>query len=303
MNVRYIFFAVCVIALVAFAAPSFAFAQSPDRITQLDIAVWPEFDDPRVLVQYDGTLTAQDGYPREISLDIPANAQLLATAYQDEQKQFLNTDPATVTDAGNGMKRVTFKTPKPNFHLEYYDDAIQGAPDKTIDFVYNATLPADSVQIQVQQPLKSENFKTTPASALISEGMHGFKYHIFNYPGMAANQAYKLQIAYTKTDPNPSMKNVVPPETAPQANPVDAAVPTNPQQLYILIGIGVALALGLLALWMWYARRQPRLALAGAGGGSTNNKRAERVNAFCSQCGTGLRANDNFCPKCGAKRK
>lgn len=305
MNVRHFLIALGIVSLAALAAPAFTFAQTPERISQLDIAVWPEFDDPRVLVQYDGTLAAQDGYPREVSFLIPATAQLIATAYQDEQKQYLNTDPATVTDAGSGQKRVTFKTPKPNFHLEYYDDAIQGAPDKTLAFAYTALLPADSVQVQIQQPLKSENFKTTPAAALISEGMHGFKYHIFNYPGIAANQDLKLAIAYTKSDPNPSMQNVVPPatsnQTAPQTNAADTSTALSTQQIFILVGAGVALALGLLALWMWYSRRQPRLAYAGGSGGS--GKRAERATGFCSQCGSGLHAGDNFCPKCGAKRK
>ncbi|MBI4675249.1 MAG: zinc ribbon domain-containing protein [Chloroflexi bacterium] len=303
MNVRHIFLAVCVLSLITLAVPSFSFAQTPDRIGSLDISVWPEFDDPRVLVQYDGTLVAQNNYPRELSFYIPASATLVATAYKDESQQYLNTEPPTVTDAGNGLKRVSLKTPKPNFHLEYYNDAIKGAPDKQFDFVYTASLPADSVQIQVQQPLKADNFKTAPAAALVSEGMHGFKYHIFNYPGLAADQVLKLQINYTKTDPNPSMQNVVPPETAPQSNPADAAVASDPQRLYMMVGIGIAVALGLLLLWFWYTRRQPRLAFAGSNSGAASSKKAERASGFCSQCGNGLHAGDNFCPKCGAKRK
>ena len=129
MNVRHVLVVLCVLSLAAFAAPLTALAQSPDRITQLDISVWPEFDDPRVLVQLDGTLAAQDGYPRELVFYMPATGQLLATAYKDEQQQFLNTEPATVTDAGNGLKRIAFKVPKSNFHVEYYDDAIKGSSD------------------------------------------------------------------------------------------------------------------------------------------------------------------------------
>ena len=303
MNVRSFFLLMGVLLLVTLAAPSFAIAQTPERITNLDISVWPEFDDPRVLVQYDGNLASQNGYPREVAFYIPSSAVLTATAYQDESQQFLNTDPATVTDAGNGLKRVTFKVPKPHFHLEYYDDAIRGTPDKTLEFFYTAILPADSVEIQVQQPLKAENFKIAPAAAMISEGMHDFKYHIFNYPGAAADQTLKLQINYTKTDPNPSIQNVVPPETAPQTNPTDAAVPTDPQQIYMLVGAGIVLALGLLALWLWYTRRQPQLAFAGASNRAANSKKVERATGFCSQCGNSMHASDNFCPKCGAKKR
>lgn len=302
MNVRSFFLVLYALLLLGVAAPLSAFAQSGERIANLDISVWPEFDDPRVLVQFDGDLAAQTEYPRDVSFYIPSGAVLTATAYQDESQQLLNTDPATISDASNGLKRVTFRVPKPHFHLEYYDDAIRGAPDKTLAFAYTASLPADSVQIQVQQPLKAEGFKIAPAAALISDGMHDFKYHIFNYPGVTAEQAVKLQINYTKTDPNPSIQNVVPPETAPQANPGDTAFATNPQQVYLFVGAGVILALGLLALWMWYKRRQPQLAFAGTSGGALG-KRAERATGFCAQCGSALHAGDNFCPKCGAKRK
>ncbi len=301
MNVRTLFFAFGALALITLAAPAFAMAQTPERITNLDISVWPEFDDPRVLVQYDGNLAAQNDYPREISFYIPTSAVLTATAYQDESQQFLNTDPATVTDAGNGLKRVTFKVPKPHFHLEYYDDAIKGTPDKSLAFAYTALSPADSVQIQVQQPLKADNFKIAPAAALISEGMHDFKYHIFNYTSIAADQELKLQINYTKADPKPSLQNVVPPETAPQTNAADNAVAPDPQQTYLLVGAGVILALGLLALGMWYMRRQPRLAFAGMSAGT--GKRAQHAVGFCGQCGSALHAGDNFCPKCGAKKR
>jgi hypothetical protein len=301
MSVRLVFLVLSALLLITLSAPAFALAQSPERIANLDISVWPEFDDPRVLVQYDGNLAAQNEYPREVAFYIPASAVLTATAYQDESQQFLNTDPPMISDAGNGLKRVTFRVPRPHFHLEYYHDAIQGAPDKTIEFAYTALLPVDSVQLQVQQPLRADNFEIAPAAALISEGMHDFKYYIFNYPGIAADQVLKLQISYTKTDPNPSIENVVPPETAPQANPVANAVATEPSQLYLLIGAGIILALGLLALWMWYTRRQPHLAFAGATGGV--GKKAERATGFCGQCGGVLHAGDNFCPKCGKKQR
>lgn len=309
MKVRNLYLLLGVLSLLALVTPSFAFAQSADRITKLDIQVWPEFDDPRVLVQYDGELAAQKDFPRQIAFYIPSTAVLTATAYQDESQQLLKTDPATVTDNGNGTKRVAFSVPKPHFHLEYYDDAIKGAPDKSFEFVYTALLPADSVQIQVQQPLKAENFKTVPAAALISDGMHDFKYHIFNYPGAAADQALKLQVSYTKTDPNPSIQNVVAPtpasqdaaQTAPQAAAADTALAANPQQVYLFAAAGIVLALGLLALWMWYTRRQPALAFAGAS--KPTGRKPEQATGFCSQCGNPLHGGDNFCPKCGAKRK
>lgn len=306
MKVRILILVLGALALLTLGRPALTSAQGPDKLTSLTINVWPEFDDPRVLVQYDGQLAAKDGYPRDVSVYVPATAAVAATAYADESQQLLNTDPPTIKDASNGLKLVTIKLPKPNFHIEYYDDAIKGAPDKTLDFTYTAFQPADQVSFKIQQPLKAEKFTTAPAAALVSEGMHDFKYHIFNYPGIAANQALKVQVSYTKTDPNPSIQNVVPPATSEQpvtdtAAATDTALGLSTQQLAILLGAAVVLALGLLALWMWFTRRQPRLALAGLSSGNSKGDRA--TGGFCGQCGSALHAGDHFCPKCGAKRK
>lgn len=306
MRVQHLFLALGILALAALATPRLTLAQTPERIASLQIAVWPEFDDPRVLVQYDGELAVKDGFPRDVSFYVPANAALTATAYADDQQNLLNTDPATVVDAGNGLQRVTFNLPKPHFHLEYYADSIKGAPDKSLEFVYNALLPADQLSIEVQQPLTAERFSTVPAAALVSDGMHNFKYHIFNYPGVAAGQAIKLQINYSKSDPKPSVENVKPPEsaagsTAAQSDLASAAAPT---QLTVLVAGGVTLALALLALWMWLGRRQTRFAFAKPGGSAPSAKTNQSDRSgFCGQCGNALHANDNFCPRCGAKRK
>lgn len=302
MNVRTFLLSLCALAAFLLGAPALASAQTTDRISKLDILVWPEFDDPRVLVQYDGELSTTGAYPREVAFYIPSGASLAATAYADESNQLFNTDPAKVTDAGNGFSRVTFSIPKSHFHVEFYHDAIKGTPDKSLDFVYKAVLPSEQVRLEVQQPLKAENFATDPVAALQSDGMHDFKYHIFNYPSLASDQLLEVKVTYTKTDPNPSLQNVVPPETAPATAPEAAA--GDPNQVYILAGIGVAFALGLLALWMWFSRRQPRFALALGNGGSGTSRKGEKPGGgFCGQCGYGLRASDNFCPRCGTKRK
>jgi hypothetical protein len=278
MNVRYLLLALSLSALAALGIPALTHAQTPDRIASLDISVWPEFDDPRVLVQYDGQLAAKDGYPRDVSFYVPSGAAVTATAYEDDTQKLLNTDPATIADAGNGLKRVTFKLPKPHFHLEYYNDMIKGAPDKSFEFAYTPLLPADQINVQVQQPLKADKFTTVPPAAQVQEGMHGFKYYLFSYQTVAAEQPVKVQVSYVKTDPNPSLQNVTPPQTSPQTStqttPTAAeAQPTDPQQLYLIVGLGAIAALGVLAVWMWYRSRVPHLALALAGGDAGSKSR------------------------------
>lgn len=307
MRIHSFLIALCILSLAALAAPAFVHAQSSERIADLEISVWPEFDDPRVLVQYDGNLGATDGYPRDVSFYIPASASLTATAYEDESQKLLNSDPPTLSEPKDGFKLVTFKLPKPHFHVEYYDDALKGNPDKTLAFAYRAKMPADQVRIEIQQPLKAENFRTMPAAALQSDGAHNFKYHIFNYPGVSADQALTINASYTKTDPSPSIQNVVAPDPGAQTAPSPANTETvgfGPEQTYFIAGAALLFAIGLLAVWMWYSRRQPRLVPAAASAARHKGaKAASGSGSYCGQCGLELRTGDNFCPRCGAKRR
>src|SRR4030042_1101938 len=68
------------VALVLMAAigipPGQAGSESNPRITRLAVSVMPEYDQPRVLVSYHGELNADVPLPLEVSLRIPADADI-----------------------------------------------------------------------------------------------------------------------------------------------------------------------------------------------------------------------------------
>ncbi len=284
--------------LLALSPTPGAVAQSNDRLANLTILVWPEYDDPGVLVQYDGEIALKENSPRELSLLVPAGARVIATAYVDAKGEYLNTDPWKVQDAGDGYSRLTFSLPVPHFHLEFYYNPLQGAPDKTMDLLYKAAQPAEKVHLEIQEPLKADKFKTTPATANQVTRMHDFKYHIFDYPSLDAGQILRVQVSYTKTDPNPSIAYIAAPEQA-STEPLPSSNAILP---IALVAMGVAV--GLLGFLAWRFRRgeTPGAAYATIGNTGKRNRRRAAV-AFCSQCGHGLEADDNFCPQCGARRR
>jgi len=285
--------------LFAFAPQPLA-AQSPDRIATLSISVWPEYDDPSVLVIYDGEFANKDGYPREVAFLVPASAKINATAYGNTNGEFFNTDPWKTQDAGNGWTRVLFTIPQPMFHVEYYYSPLQGSPDKKMEYVFNATSAADSVQLEIQEPLKATNFKTDPVAATQTARGHDFKYHVFQFSNVAAGQNLKVQVSYTKTDPNPSVANIsVPANSLPSDSALNAN--TSPSNNWILpVGIGAGgVALAVLGFLAWRMRREsndePRRRM--------RNKKSQGAVAFCHECGSALRSQDVFCSKCGTQRK
>ncbi len=290
------------LAFFAFSIAPVALADDNDRLANLTIEVWPEYDKPLVLVQYDGEVAVKENLPRDISFFIPASADLAATAYLDANGDYLNIpDAPTIQDAGDGFKRVTFKLPVPHFHLEYYYNPLQGSPDKTMDFVYKAAQSAENVELGIQQPLKAENFKTDPATQVQTTDPHNFTYHIFSYPSLNAGQVERIHVSYTKTDPNPSIANLPKPASAPTN--AESALSNSPPSLPAVLIAG-SVALMALGGFAWWSRRRNELETAPARADtSRRRKRGQGTTGFCVECGRALQADDIFCPRCGTRRR
>ena len=306
MKKRMLFFC----AMIAFAlwitctAPSSALAQDSNRLSKLAIAVWPEYDQPSVLVLIDGTLADPANLPRPVSILIPATARLVVTTWTNADGTFAPEQPSQSDNGANGYTRVTFTTNTANYHVEYYDDLLRGAPDKSMTFVYKAAAPADQVTLSIQQPLKASNFKTDPPSASTRNSPDGFKFSDLQFPSLAVDQTITAQVKYTKSDPNPS---VLP--ASPTPLPVIVApAPASPwNNVFILVALVVIGLVAVVGFFLFQRSREP----VSAQGPARNRSRrgAERggaINnfaAFCTQCGYGLASTDVFCPKCGTKRR
>ncbi len=297
MQTRILLFFLTALALSANPTLS-VHAESPDRIANLSISVWPEYDDPSVLVIYDGEFADKTGFPRLVAFLVPSGARINATAYTDSKGDYLNTDPWKTEDAGNGLMRVIFTLPAPGFQVEYYYNPLQGAPNKTMDFVYTSAHTVDQVQLRVQEPLKSSDFKTNPAAALQTAGGHDFKYHVFQFTNLAIGQKLQVQISYTKTDPNPSIANITAPQPAP---PGETATSWS---LILPVALGATgLALGTLGFFAWRARRSEEEAETTPRPRRRKKRTPVGAAAFCHECGNALRSDDLFCSKCGTRRK
>ncbi len=290
-----------------FAPPSFAqsAAQDAGRLTSMSIEVRPEFDQPNVLVIYYGELAAKDNLPQDVSVLLPKDAQLSATAYVNSTQDLINTDPATTKDTGDGYTNVTFKVPTTQFQVEFYYNPLQGSPDKTMDFVYKSEQAADQVQLQIQEPLKAENFTTVPASIVQTSSAHNFKYHVFDYSSVTAGQVINIHVSYRKTDPNPSMQYITPPTGSDTTSSSAASIlPTTLVPAVLAVAFGLSL-LALAGFAMW-RRRQNDLApleIEAPAARRRSRKSSGPVAGFCSQCGRAITADDNFCPRCGTPRR
>ncbi|MBI4788674.1 MAG: zinc ribbon domain-containing protein [Chloroflexi bacterium] len=284
------------------AAPP-ARAQDPNRATQLRVSVWPEYDQPSVLVMYDGTLADTANLPREISVVIPSSAALLVTTYENADGTLAAEQPSKSADAGGGYTRVSFTVKSVKYHVEYYDSILRGSPDKTMEFAFKAPAPIDQLTFDIQQPLKASNFAVTPQSqGPRNDGT--FNYFTLQFPNVTAAQVLTAQVKYTKTDPNPSVL----PTTAPASVPATLPQPASSSvwnNIFIIAGLVLVGLSGVLG-FVIFQQRARHSAPATIGGTSRSRRKARRNptgGVFCTQCGRELGPEDNFCPKCGAKRR
>lgn len=299
---RMLFF--CAALALCFLSAPRALADDPSRLSQLSISVWPEYDTPTVLVLLDGKF-ADTSNPRQVSVLIPSKAKLHVATYANDDGTLAKELTTQSTDLGDGYTRVTFSVPAANFWLEYYDDALRGTPDKTLDFSLKAPAPADQVTLEVQQPLKATNFTITPAMPN-TRSENGFTYFDASFANVTTGQVLSAQIKYTKTDPNPSVSPAAAPASVP-ATPVTTTSSSWGSAFLVvaIVVLGLTAVLGFFMLQQQRSRRLAPIATNSRNGrqGTRSAHNASLGGVFCTQCGRPLGRDDNFCPKCGAKRK
>lgn len=295
------------VTLAAFLVPQ-AWAQEAGQLTvaRLEVSLWPEFDDPRLLVLYRGQFAEVEAFPREISFRIPRTAEVHATAYADEQGQLM-ANPFDLQLEGDEQV-VTYPIPTASFHFEFYDDVIQGEPaSRRFEFTLSLPYPVQSLRVDAQEPLRATDFQVSPVASRIITGTDGFRYFTYDLGGLELGQSVKITAAYAKPDARPSVE-VTPAPLAPgplRAAEGEAGGGTQPLLLIAAAGLGgVGLALMAGALLMRRRSVRPAPARQRAFRPVVPVKpqvppRARATAAFCTECGQRLSPGARFCPECG----
>lgn len=279
------------------AAPR-ALAQGSDRLAQLKISVWPEHDQPTVLIMFHGTLADPSNLPRQVSVLVPSSGSLQVTTYENTDGSFAPEQASQSSDLGDGYKRITFTLRTPTLHVEYYDDLLHGAPDKSMDYVFKAPMPVDRATLEVEQPLKATSFSMIPDAQSTRADSDGFKYSSLDLGGIQSGQTISEQVKYTKTDPDPSVSRA---SDAPAPAPVVSQASSTWNNVFLLV---VLIVVGLASVLAFFVVRERNRVVAPVRVGNDLRPRREAEGtAFCTQCGRGLAAEDVFCPRCGTKRR
>jgi hypothetical protein len=284
-----------------------AAAQTSQRLQQLNVALWPEYDRSAVLVIYQAELPADVTLPATVELPIPLDAgQPHAVASLTDNSGLVNADFQVRQDGPWSI--VSVQAEASTIWLEYYQDLTTVGDGRSFTYVWPGTIPVDNLTFEVQEPVGSSNLQIQPAPSSSRTDGSGLTYRQGGLGSLAAGQEATIDVEYTKSGSTLTADVVPPPTSSEQTSrgQGNALLEWPPSAATWAAGLGT---LGLVALLvagvMAIRARRPRPRKRGRGRRSRAKDRAQADSSgirFCPQCGKTVRPADRFCRHCGAKQ-
>lgn len=318
----------CLLLLLAvfLAAPAQA-QSSPAAIEQLTVDLWPDFDQPSVLVLLTGKLPASTPLPATVTVSVPAAATLNAVARVTADGTMID-DVQYSLDTAAQMLSITL--PDLSFRVEYYEPYQRNDLERQFTFTWQTSAPVQQLLVSVQQPAAATAMTVSPSPVSVTPGNNGLQYHNMPATSLSANQPYTLDVNYTMSSSalttslvEPPAATGIPSELLPDAG----SSGSSPDSTLLLVGAAV---MGLLVVGglVWLVlnrsdlRAAPQRSRRGAMGQSRRRTSAPAKRAapppppvesapppagqaarFCHNCGQPSHAEDRFCRYCGTELK
>lgn len=292
MKIRYavgLIFAAVMLVLVP-SRQQLAFAQSgkePAGFKNVTLLIYPEYDDPRLLVMLEGKISAAE-VPSEVRFLVPEAAQMFSAGAKDATGKYTGGPPNRIPSKIPGWDEISYTLKTDTFRVEYYDPIIAGNPDKKISYDFRWLYPITDLGVIVQVPRKASNFIVTPTGRTGTDG-EGFDIYSYGYRDLSTTAPpLHFDIVYNKSDPSPSLK------TGGGGSSTSSG---------LLIGLAVGVILAGAAIWFFMPRRKPAYAAKSAArvGHTKAARRRIAGRKLCSRCGKPVEGSPKFCPHCGNK--
>ena len=231
-------------------------------IGRMKVTIMPEYDDPGVLVIYDGKFEDVSNYPIKTSFLIPKDSVISDACSLSHEGQHFCQLYKTVNRGKHD--EVSLLLPYPNFYLSFHTPQFGvNAEKKEFDYLIKTNHPIKTMEVDIQQPLRSTVFNIIPpGSAAMSEKsdtisvLKGFNHFIYKFEGISRGQENAFRISYIKSDPNPSVDI----KYTSMKNPQTQSAPYETQRniktiIYLLFGTG---AFAVMAVVAWFFRLRKR---------------------------------------------
>jgi len=289
-------------------------------LSRLEVALWPEYDRPEMLVIYRATLAADAELPAEVRFEIPAAAgEPNAVAGADAAGRLVNLDYERRVEGERAA--IVFTASRPDLQIEYYDPGLQreGAR-RSYGFVWPGNHAVADLTVQIQRPVGANDLTVTPEATAQGVADDGLVYAEVPLGEVPAGATRRVDLEYLKPDSGLTAEALAAaaPETeagTPPAAGADDDVPLG----WIVGGIALILAAVLATLLLLGRTRTgevhagpvgtPRTASGEKGSGAPDHSAAygaagsggaRTASRFCTRCGAPAQEEDRFCHACGS---
>lgn len=272
-------------------------AQSLIKLSTLQVQLWPEYDQPKMLVIYDFRLPVSVKLPVSVSMSIPKEAHLVAVASQASDGSLLNTDYIGPTvDATWQTITIQIQTAT-TYHIEYYQGLSRSGQQRQFTYHWPGSYAVDDMSISIRVPPDTTSIVTDPEMKS-TNGADGTPSLIKDFGALPAGEEFPLQVTYTKTTETLS----VPQQGVQPSKPIGSStpgrvVPTN--YLPYIVGVLVVVTAGAAAVYFLQPRN--RRAPSRERHHKAQSEGAAKTDVYCHQCGARAQAGDRFCRVCGTE--
>lgn len=218
--------------------------------------IWPEHDDSGVLVVYDGRFVEDAEFPAKTSFFIPKDVAINDVCSLSPTGQHFCQLYAV--EKGQDGDIAHLSLPFSNFYLSFHTPALDvGSAQREVDFKLKANHAIRSLEIDIQQPLRSSEFNISPVGGEVIEkkGFNHFKYMLED---IAKGDEKLIRISYIKQDREPSVDIKFASMSSPRVwgSPYEAQRKAK-TLVYVIFGGGLAAAAGI--AWIVVIRRRKKI--------------------------------------------
>jgi hypothetical protein len=263
-------------------------ADEPTGLSNMTLWIFPEYDDPRLLVMTEGRITGITA-PAQIRFLVPSAAEMYSAGSIDAQGKYSGGPPDRKASSISGWDEISYTATSNVFRIEFYDPVIPTETNKSFSYDFRSLYPISDLKVIVQVPAKATDFSVVPAGVKTAEG--SFAVYTYSLVSPKVDEPLHFDISYSKSDPNPSIGTATP--------SAGDSVPANKLNiLWPVLGIVGLLLIVILVLWLIKTRNKINPVKSASVVSSKNTKQRSK---FCSQCGKRLDYPSKYCPYCRNK--
>ncbi|MFZ7104012.1 MAG: hypothetical protein ACOWWO_15340 [Peptococcaceae bacterium] len=259
-------FALLVAALLF---PGVAAAEEAMEIKDFSVDIWPEYDDPGVLVIYRGTFinTGNSDFSGYVKFNIPEfsipQEGQISMACEIVNGGNHSCQPYNLEDKGDYVE-LSWKTTgviKPGqeypVFLEFYYLPYTAEPHKSFTYDFLANYDIQALAVNIKEPLRAEKFKISPRSPVTNVDSKGFTVHKFNDTDLKAQEIQNYQVEYIKKDNEPSVrKEQQPNQTKSAKGQLEKTNAWKNPGVYMIILVFVVILAGFLVFALFKNNKQ-----------------------------------------------